>query len=281
MGNIYIIQDKKHNTESSLFIEMSLREVFKESVSITTIDGDSLPHPGVWNSEETLLIVTPPIIGHTSSYNELFPEKTRRWEYRFIEHGGVSVRICAGAYHAFEDIEFKSPSTGDLKQKKSSTPLIKGTAYGPLKGLGRPHLPIECNRPDSVATPIEYSINGKVFLFDSFYGNGCSFNTDDPNADVIARYAHNDENQIAGVKKKIGHGHVIALGVEPHYGHQEHVPDHLKELNDALEPHEAMRRLFMQHFWLDIADHGISRGTITSEDLVETKYQQHKRAYSM
>ncbi len=263
---IYLLSDRRYNTATSFLIP-TLRTVFGQNIAIHTVDEQGLSHPGMWNPQTTCLVVMPPITGEKSTYNTLLTEKIRRLEYQYIERGGVSWRICASAYHAFQKIEFNSPTPPyHRKEKNSSTPLFSGTAYGPLLGLGKE---VDPNRKihHSIITPIECILDGQVTELYLAYSNGCSFKDLDVNTKVIAHYVYNGVKRPAIVEKNIGHGFVIASGIEPHYGYQKKPPQSLKDINEALRPHEVLRSQFMLALLGRMAQHAVKRDIMKEKDL--------------
>jgi glutamine amidotransferase-like uncharacterized protein len=270
MAKIVIFNDQQQTATS--FLGQALRTIFKNTVSIISVNRDELSNLSIWENNDTFLFIVPPIMGESCNYNEVFTKEISQYERDFVKQGGISWRLCAGAYHALENIEYTSALSGEFKQKKSSTPLVSGTSFGPLKGLG---MPIDSkNRfSDCIVTPVTCQIDDKLIEFGGCYGNGCSFTTDDPQVRILAQYSHNKNLNPAIIEKPIGQGIVIASGIVPHYGYEKHTSAQLQELNLDLLPHETARRHFMQALIGRMAKHAANMGVISEEDLM---YPFHK-----
>ena len=264
MADIVIFSDQQQTATS--FLGQNLRTIFGKSISVRTIDKNGLNHPSTWNVENTFLFIVPPIMGEDCDYNEVFTNKISRSEQAFIQKGGISWRICAGAYHAFKKIEYTSPTSGEFRQKESSTPLVAGLSFGPLPDLGMPIDP-QNRYSDCIVTPVNCQIDDTSIEFGSCYGNGCSFKTDDPQVKILAQYAHDDELHPAIIERNIGQGMVIASGILPHYGHEDHTVEPLQALNAQLEPYESIRQHFMLALLGRMAEHAVKIGVISESDL--------------
>ncbi len=264
-ANIFILNDRSYDTAIS-FLEPALRTLFKKTVSIQTVDKESLSHPAIWTPEKNFLFIVPPIMGEVCNYNDIFTKNIYHRERHFTEQGGISWRICAGAYHAFEAMNYTSQSSGETTEQRSSTPHISGRAVGPVNGFGREIDPNN-EHSDCIVVPVESEINGKHIIFGSCYGNGCSFEVLDPQTKVLARYTHDEERLPAIVEHQIEKGLVIASGIVPHYKYEPETIQPLAKLNQALQPHEPMRLHFMQALLGRMAIHAVRSGYITENDL--------------
>ena len=130
---IVILNDWRYKTAVS-YLESSLRTVFNENVQIRYANADQLNDNQLWQSNNTSLFVTPPITGEDCHYNEIFTPDIFKKKKEFINNGGAHITFCAGSYHTFERMVFKSPTDGRIKAQKSTTPLFKAPPWGLCRG---------------------------------------------------------------------------------------------------------------------------------------------------
>ncbi len=262
---IVILNDWRYKTAVS-YLETSLRTVFNTNVEIRYANADQLNDKQLWQADKTCLFITPPITGEDCHYNEIFTPDIFKKKKEFIHQGGAHITFCAGSYHTFEDMVFKSPTDGTIKTQRSTTPLFKGTAMGPVQGLGAPVCPN--NRySDCIVTGITTDLDQKSMSLGVCYGNGCTFDIREPNVKIIATYDQGGHKLPAMVMKLVGLGLSIASGIVPHYRYEQTTVPALAQLNQNLKPHEAQRIRFMKGVWGIAAHNALTNGTIDAQDL--------------
>jgi len=211
--NIVIYRDNESKT-SVYYLDVSLKKILGEQIQITYVDRHKLPHIMDDNVD---LFILPGITGDDCAYYNHI-QKASPAIKKCIQNGTVFLGICAGAYYAMTNIEYRKRD-GSYKHRVSPLGLINGTAKGPVEGDG---IPYDGNMEwDScVARKIELSghdsISGKEGR--ALYSCGPRFIPDKNSLyRVFGRYADHPEKPDALIMKSYGKGLVIASSSSPQY----------------------------------------------------------------
>lgn len=137
----------------------------------------------------------------------------------FVENGGTFVGICAGAYYACEKIEWAFDNPAEKIDRSPGLDLIAGIARGPHRHLVAPNGTHVDWTGAGVTTVIHSIRNGSFQTSSVLYWGGPALRIDenDPDTTVLARFAAVPDHPPAIVRRKVGRGQALALGVHPEY----------------------------------------------------------------
>lgn len=124
----------------------------------------------------------------------------------YVENGGTYIGICAGAYYACQQIEWKKDLSGEICEGRELY-FFKGTGVGFIKDI--------CNDyDDTLNTAAITQIELKDQTYNVLYWGGCYFKAND-NADfeIIATYKNVTNQPPAIVSCAVGKGRAILSGV--------------------------------------------------------------------
>ncbi|MDB5491676.1 MAG: hypothetical protein JWO78_1525 [Micavibrio sp.] len=209
-------------------------------------------HNGAFGQGRNIFVL-PGIVGEHCKYHRDF--RSIMQDYRnFIEQGGVSLNICAGASTVASRCSYDT-SWGTTKNKTALHPLFNGIAIGPITGYAtKPeHAAIETALPTIVNTSI-IPVSFKTETGDwqdthLSYGNGPALlpdNRDDPAMEILATYHKRDHNAAALLRIQIGKGAAYLCGAHPE-AYPSEIADRpeyaaIRAINEALKPHEENRQ---------------------------------------
>lgn len=171
---------------------------------------------------------------------------------QFVEHGGVYLGICAGAYYACRELAFHAGTRGAICGPRELR-LVDAVAVGSLPeltggklydGTPRTTAAVELRTTDRL-TEVPLS------LYTHYHG-GCRFDfadTPGPGTEVLAVYAGIAGTPPAIVSAQVGKGRALLTGV--------HLEISERECKDALRGHSDRSRYL--HVCDRLADTGAAR----------------------
>lgn len=266
MRNKIVIYSDRESFTSTSSLEGELKRLFNtHAFEIACVDR----HQFAALSEikdDTFLFVLPGINGEKCMYPDHIGQDGFSKIRDFVENGGAYLGFCAGAYHAFSEIDY-TPPFGRPKHRSKDKALIEGTATGPIHHA---YIPDNGLNNYSGCTTISVHVEDTTpYDMLACYGNGpvlLPSSQDSLHTRVIARYNDVEGNPPAILERRVGQGLVIASGIVPQYGAM-HIAEEsygemgkrgygaLVELEKSLKPHEDNRLRLMGMLRASLLDH--------------------------